>query len=334
MEYVQAVLVQVEADKIDEASRPQGLLAELDEHRSFLERQPGFLDMRVVRSINEEGNILLAVETRWEDDASLVEYETREPTVSSIVNRHQDLIVRGSLQVLDMEALRTEAGRPIDAETEARERLALPLLVPLGVLAFALLVIYGLSRIYLEIPSEAATGLAAAIALGILGTAWYVSSNPNVSAQQIGGIAAVAVAVLVGGAIYALVHEDGGETAAEGTPPPAATEPAEGGAPPAGPAVEMGDNFFTFGGERQPAVQVAAATETTIDLTNGGSAIHNMHIAGVDNEYDTDDDFVSEPSLFRGGDTGSIAFQIDEPGTYDFRCDFHPTEMTGTLEVQ
>lgn len=75
MEYVQAVLVQIEANKIDEASRPQGLLAELDEHRIFLEQQRGFLDMRVVRSINDEGNILLAVETRWEDDASLVEYE-------------------------------------------------------------------------------------------------------------------------------------------------------------------------------------------------------------------------------------------------------------------
>jgi len=333
MEYVQAVLVQVEANKIDEASRPRGLLADLDEHRSYLQQQRGFLDMRVVRSVNEEGNVLLAVETRWEDDTSLVEYETREPTVASIINRHQDLIVGGSLQVLDMEAIRTEAGRPVDAATEARERLALPLLVPLGVLAFALLVVYGLSRIYLEIPSEAATGLAAGIAIGILGIGWYVASNPNISGQQIGGIAAVAVAVLVGGAIYALVHEDGAETAAGETPEPAATEPAGGGGA-AALALELGDNFFSFEGEQDPTVRVDAGAGTTIDITNGGSAIHNMRIDGVDGEYDTEDDFVSDPDLLRGGDSAGIAFQIDAPGTYQFRCDFHPAEMTGTLEVQ
>src|SRR3990172_2018924 len=142
MEYVQTVLVQIEASAMDEASRPGGLLAELAEHRSYLRQQHGFEEMQITRSINAEGNVLLVVETRWRDDDSLVEYETREPNVMSIINGHQDVFIPDSLQVLDMEALRTEGWRGAPSPAEAQERLALPLLVPLGVLAFMVLVIY------------------------------------------------------------------------------------------------------------------------------------------------------------------------------------------------
>ena len=47
-----------------------------------------------------------------------------------------------------------------------------------------------------------------------------------------------------------------------------------------------------------------------------------------------DDDFISEPDTFRSGATGSIVFKIDQPGVYDFRCDFHPTIMTGEITVE
>src|SRR3972149_4245599 len=101
MEYVQTVLVQIDASAMEEASRPGGLLAQLAEHRNYLRQQHGFEDMQITRSINAEGNVLLVVETRWRDDNSLVEYETREPNGMSIVNKYQELIGRGSRQVLD-----------------------------------------------------------------------------------------------------------------------------------------------------------------------------------------------------------------------------------------
>src|SRR3972149_2816694 len=129
MEYVQTVRGQIEASARDEAPRPGGLLAELAEHRSYLRQQHGFEEMQITRSINAEGNVLLVVETRWQDDNSLVEYETREPNVTSIVNKYQELIVRDSLQVLDMEAVRAEAARPADTATQVSERLGRP---PLG----------------------------------------------------------------------------------------------------------------------------------------------------------------------------------------------------------
>src|SRR3989337_250227 len=210
MEFVQTVLVQIDASKIDAVSRPLGLLADVDAHISYLQQQRGFLDMRVTRSIKAEGNVLLVVETHWQDDTSLMDYETREPNAMSILSKHKDVIVPASLQVLDMEAIRTEAGQA-RAAAEASERLALPLLVPVGVLAFALLVIYGLSRIYLEVSNDVATPLAAGISIGVLAIAWYLSSRPSVPAWQVASISVAAAALLTGGALFAVIEGDEGE---------------------------------------------------------------------------------------------------------------------------
>ena len=319
---------------MDEASRPGGLLAELGEHRSFLRQQHGFQDMQISRSINAEGNVLLVVETRWQDDNSLVEYETHEPNVMSIVNKYPELIVRDSLQVLDMETVRTEAARPVDAATQVSERLALPLLVPLGVLAFALLVIYGLSRIYLEVNSDVATPLAAGISVGILAIAWYLSSRPSIAAWQVASISVAAAALLTGGALFAVIEGDEGE--ATGGTPTAAASPTAQPSPgtPGALAVEMGDNFFSFEGQNEPTIKAKVGVETTIDLTNVGVAIHNMRVFGADNQPNTADDSVSDPNLFPAGSTGKITFKLDQAGTYDFHCDFHLDLMKGKIQVE
>lgn len=339
MEYVQTVLLQIDASRLEEASQPGGLLAELDEHREYLRQQPGFRDLRITRSINNEGNVLVVIETRWSDDASLVRYETGDNNVARIVNRHTDVVARDSIQVLDMEALRTESSwRAVETVTEARQRVTLPLLVPVGVLAFALLVIYGLSRVYLEIRGDSATALAAGIAIGVLGIAFYLANNPRVPNWQIAGIFVVTAAVLTGGAIWAVSEED--DTAAE---EPAATETPAGESPGASPTggpggalqVSMGDNFFEFDSGRNPTFTVATGDTLTIELTNGGTAIHNMRIAGEDNQYNSDDDAVSDPALVSGGGTATIEWTApDSPATIDYQCDFHPTDMLGTIEVQ
>jgi plastocyanin len=59
-----------------------------------------------------------------------------------------------------------------------------------------------------------------------------------------------------------------------------------------------------------------------------------MRIAGPDGQYDTEDDLASTQSSIKAGETGELVGQIDEPGTYTFRCDFHRTEETGTLTVK
>ncbi len=338
MEYIQTVLVQIEASQLEAASGSGGLLSELDEHRNFLKQQGGFRDLRITRSINPEGNVLVVVETRWADDASLVRYETGEPSVAAIVRQHGRVTVPDSLQVLDMEALRTESSfAHIEAQAAVRSRVLLPVLIPIGVLAFILLVVYGLSRVYLEISGDGAVALAAGISIGVLLIATYLASNQKVSGAQIGAVVVLAAALLAGGAIWAVSEEDAGEAVQE----PGAEEPSPGESPSpgGGDTIVLGDNFFEFGGEREPTIAVTAGKETTFEITNDGSSIHNLHVAG-EGSYDTDlcdpadDDPCSDPGQVRAGKTATIAILIAEPGAYDFRCDFHPAVMTGTIEVK
>ncbi|MCH7484502.1 MAG: cupredoxin domain-containing protein [Chloroflexi bacterium] len=78
-------------------------------------------------------------------------------------------------------------------------------------------------------------------------------------------------------------------------------------------------------------VVIDAGKRTKIDLLNVGEFVHNLRIAGPDGEYFTDDDITSED--VRPGEEGSMIFEIEVEGTYQFQCDFHP-EKTGALTVQ
>ncbi len=91
----------------------------------------------------------------------------------------------------------------------------------------------------------------------------------------------------------------------------------------------MGDNFF------QPnRLEGEAGQSFRINLVNNGEFAHNLRIAGPDGEFDTDDDLVSTPSPIGAGESGELVGQIDEPGEYAFRDDFHQTEATGTITVR
>jgi plastocyanin len=75
-----------------------------------------------------------------------------------------------------------------------------------------------------------------------------------------------------------------------------------------------------------------AGDKVRFNLTNDGEFVHNLRIAGPDGEYDTDDDIVSED--VQPGEESDMVFTIDEPGSYEFQCDFHPETQTGTLTVR
>ncbi len=135
------------------------------------------------------------------------------------------------------------------------------------------------------------------------------------------------------------VEPEDGEAVAELSPTTENT-PADDGSTGGAIAVSMGDNFFELDGQLEPDIAVPLGEQISIDLTNDGFAVHNLHIAGTDNEYGIvfcetgGDEPCSDPNLFAGGDTGDITFQFDEPGTFIFRCDFHPILMVGTITVE
>jgi plastocyanin len=115
-----------------------------------------------------------------------------------------------------------------------------------------------------------------------------------------------------------------------------AGEPFEGGPDAQQPVdvtldVAMGDIFF------EPSeLEVEAGQTFRIELTNTGEFVHNLRIAGPDDTFDTEDDLVStpDPPRVRAGEGGQLVGQIDQPGTYRFRSDFHPVEMVGTITVR
>lgn len=327
MENVQTVLVQIPAAKLDEALKPTGLLGELEAHRAIASARSGFRGMRVTRSANPEGDALVVVETRWASNNELADYSTQEPNVASIATAHRDETVPGSLQVHRMQAP-SAAVSSADA-TRVYDRLALALFVPIGVLAFALLVIYGLSRIYLALPSDAATPLAAGIALGVLAIAGYFASHPNVPRWQIGGVFVVVLGTLAIGGTAAAVYDEGHHT----TKPPevaAPPTPAAGTTPsgvPSGNTVQIKAQNITF----DKTELTAAAGDVTIQFDNTDNAIpHNFAIYKSDSGP-TDE--IKHTDITPGPVTQTLQVTL-EKGTYFYDCQVHPQQMKGKLTVQ
>ncbi len=132
-----------------------------------------------------------------------------------------------------------------------------------------------------------------------------------------------------------LATDSGGkeQPAASATPGASGTP---GASPGAGTSVTMIDNKF------QPdKLTVKAGATVTIDIKNTGVATHNMHIAGDGNKFN--DAFCgqggkepcSDPNIVGPGKTAKLTWTAPAAaGTVDFRCDFHPVEMKGTITVQ
>ena len=142
------------------------------------------------------------------------------------------------------------------------------------------------------------------------------------------GFLLVALALTFVGAFAATGDDDGGGPAVSETPVESPTTgPTDGGG---AIAVSMGDNFFD-----PTEISVASGASVTFDITNNGTAIHNMRIAGPDGSYTSSDSAVSDPQLVTGGQTATLEWDAPSvPGEILFQCDFHPTDMKGTITVE
>lgn len=323
MEHVQTVLLQIPAARLDEALKPTGLLGELEAHRAIASTRSGFRGMRVTRSANPEGDALVVVETRWASNNELADYSTQEPNVASIAAAHRDEVIPNTLQVHRMQAPSVAAA---DA-AHVYDRLALALFVPIGVLAFALLVIYGLSRIYLTLPGSAATPMAAGIALGVLAVAGYFATHPNVPRWQIAGVFVVVLGTLAIGGTAAAVYDDQHHTVKQ---PPAATSPAA-GATPAGTVatntVQITAKNLTF----DQTTLSASAGDVTIQFNNTDNAIpHNFAVYNSDSGANNE---IKHTDIAAGPTTQTLKLTLQK-GTYYYNCQVHPQQMSGKLTVQ
>jgi plastocyanin len=326
MEQVQRIVVEVTG------TPSESLLADLETHRSELRRRAGFRGMSIARSSTAGGNTLLSVETRWRDNNSLADYTTQPPNVEGILRAHADETVADSLEVRRMEALAEEATEPA---APVYERLAFALFVPIGVLVFALLVIYGLSRIYLAMDPNVATPVAAVIAIGILGVCGFIAANPVMERWQVAGIVGVTAAVLLGGGIYAGVNgKHKAEVpesvkAATATAQAGASTPAAGGTQTAGGGLEISTPDDTR--YDKDTLTAKAGTSVTITYTNKSGLLHNIHFF---NGADATAPSLGATKLDSTSTPQTVTFTTPSaPGEYFFHCDAHPQQMTGHLVV-
>ncbi|HVD69633.1 MAG TPA: cupredoxin domain-containing protein [Actinomycetota bacterium] len=199
---------------------------------------------------------------------------------------------------------------------ENRQSLLLPILLPVGILALIALVLYGFSRILLNITSTAATVVACIAAVAVVGLATFVASRPRVGASSlfsvVGGVAGVAM--LVGGlALLAAPPAEEGEGG--GTEGPVVTL--------AAPAGASANGFSTN------KLSVPSEEAFTIEFDNEEAGVqHNVVI------FDGKDE--EAPALFTGEvviGPKTTPYSVDAlpEGNYFFHCEIHPTTMTGEV---
>ena len=151
----------------------------------------------------------------------------------------------------------------------------------------------------------------------------------------------VVLSLLVLVAFSACGDDDPEEDDAADVPSPSALVPAsilpqpepaqpleEGFAEASDGVVQVTAQGAAFHGNR---LKVAIGQSVKIDVTNKDEEPHNLRIAGFDGTYHTEDDAVSTPDPIEGGGSGSLEFAPTVPGSYTFRCDYHPGSMGGQV---
>lgn len=191
-----------------------------------------------------------------------------------------------------------------------RDRSVFPFAVPITILAVIFALVWVFSRILLNVPKEIAVAVALMTALNILITCGIIS------VRRLSGFAAVFLVIVV--AVPVVL---GGAAAAKAIKVKIPPKPV----PAAKPVVVTAANI-QFGSK-----EIDLGTkDAKIEFENNDSVTHNIHIfQGTDANGQSV--FAGDP--VSGGAKATYAVGSLPAGSYFFRCDFHPTQMTGTVVV-
>jgi plastocyanin len=206
------------------------------------------------------------------------------------------------------------------SEQKNRESLLLPILIPFGCLAVIALALFGFSRVLLSVSHHAATAVALAAAVAIMGIATFVATRKKVSSGALAGlsIGVVGSCMLIGGvAIVAIGPE---HPSVNALPPQVLALTAPTGA--------------AASGFKPTTLSAAPGAPIQIVLDNQEAGVqHNVAVYVSDPTKDSSAALLgSKPPV-----TGPAHLTVDvkplQPGTYFFRCDVHPSTMHGELTV-
>lgn len=196
------------------------------------------------------------------------------------------------------------------SDDSMRDRLILPVLIPVGALAFILFLALVMSQVLLNVPNAIAVAVATFTAINLLIAFSVLALKPKAGRATMAMVGAIAAVPLV----------LGGAAAAGVVPLP---EEEEHGAGSEGATVTIAANGLQFDKDE---LAIPADTEFTLVFNNQEAQPHNVAILEAQG---------SSNALFRGaivtGPTESE--ETVDPiaaGEYYFQCDVHPN-MNGTI---
>jgi plastocyanin len=197
-----------------------------------------------------------------------------------------------------------------------RQSLLLPVMIPLGALAVIGVVLFGFSRVLLQVTATAAWVTALIAAAGIMAVASYVASRRSVSGGSIFSMvgAVAGIAMLTGGvALFAAAKGEEGE----GLTSVLIVAP-------------QGAAVTGFAEETRTVTAPAGEAFQILFDNQDTTAPHNVVLAASDAE---DAQVFLQRPPFVGPDKVPWPIEALEEGSYFFFCEVHPTAMFGTLEA-
>lgn len=208
---------------------------------------------------------------------------------------------------------------------DVRDRLVLPLLVPVGLLLLIAVVAVGLGILFLFNPMTVALMIAVVVAAAIIGGIALALSRPEGeldnlkrSVIAVAGVAPIIVGALVATDVLATEDEKVIERECHFCVPE--------------DAIEVIAENIVFEPEEIAFPEAQEGSEVTIWFRNQDQGIpHNIWIYPIENgEPQTDAPFF-EGETFNGVAAEVYEFAAPAPGTYYFNCTVHPQQMTGTV---
>jgi plastocyanin len=217
---------------------------------------------------------------------------------------------------------------------DTKDRLLLPIFIPLAAVVALAFVILAFSRILLAVPQEAATPIALAMALNVLTGAALFASLPRLRSWVVKGVLVVGAVILAVGAVTSMavsgeleeLFKGEEKAAAEGPGAEPGTEP---GMSPPPPPPDSSTGIIASGIAFDVSeLNLPAGEENTLPFDNRDAGIpHNVSIY-----TEQGGEALFEGEIITG--PAKVDYQVPalDPGSFYFQCDVHP-QMSGAVNV-
>jgi plastocyanin len=172
-----------------------------------------------------------------------------------------------------------------------------------------------LSRILLNVPSDAAVIIALAVALDVLGAAAYLAARPRPSPGTMAELMMVVLFPVVIGIVLTQINFTSAEAKSSSGGPAAVTSS----------ATLIAQNVAF----QEKTLTVLGTKGFTVHFDNKDSTTHNFAIYDKKGGKE-----LFKGAVITGPNTTDYQVKPLKAGTYYFQCDIHPTSMDGSLTVK